>query len=125
VRKSKSESDYCAHRYGGFPNYIQDAFFSPDILNLNNFFVSERNRMTFTYGFIHLGNVCADGNAELSNKMTSCTTHQKVFVTKTFYFSSGSWVAVCRVTIQMKCGLSEHHVTFKTPALTSSSAPYS
>jgi hypothetical protein len=45
----------------------------------------------------HLGNfVVAVGNAELSNKIASYTTDQKVFVVKTCYSSGGSYVSVAR-----------------------------
>jgi hypothetical protein len=53
---------------------------------------------------LHTGKICLlfIGNAELSNKMASYMMDQKVFVTKTFYSSGVSFVAVCCVTIQVE-----------------------
>jgi hypothetical protein len=46
---------------------------------------------------VHSANMfIAPGNSELSNKMASYTTDQKVFVTKTFCSPGGSCVAVDR-----------------------------
>jgi hypothetical protein len=74
---------------------IQHVFHHLTLQNLYNFFATEHNCMELSQIALHTARNLfpATDNAELSNKVVSHMSHQKVF-TETFYSSDGSQVGV-------------------------------